>query len=144
MNKATYLILPVIAVTAGCVTGGNGGGTEIDPNAVSGVLESVGAIAVAVGGPVAGLVLVGTNVLSAAWGAWQRNNKKKSETKYDTLEKITSTVVQTIDEVSELTLSDNSKLGDTVKDKVKAKLAGNTYESSKKIIAALKAGVNNG
>ena len=36
------------------------------------------------------------------------------------------------------------KPGDTVKYKVKAKLAGNTYESSKKIIAALKAGVNNG
>jgi len=145
MNKVTYLILPVIAITAGCVTGTNGGSLTLDPNAVSGVIDTVGAVAVAVGGPVAGVALIGTNILSAAWGNWQRNKKKKSETKYDTLEKITTTVVETIDEVSELTMSDNSTLGDTVKSKIKSKLEGsNTYESGKKVIAAIKEGIQNG
>ena len=142
MSKHMIYIVPIVFVV-GCATL-----QSTDPNTIASTqnaIETIGAVGTAVGGPVGGLILIGTTAFSTAFGAWQRNKKKKTDTKYDTLEKITSIVVSTIDEVSDITLSDNTKLGDTVKSTVKAKLEkSNTYESGKKIIAALKEGIEDG
>ena len=137
--KKIYLILPATVLLTGCAAMQSDSSFINDPN-IPAILDSVGVVGTVVGGSIGGLILIGTNITSAAWGVWQRNHKKQSESKYSTLEKVTATVVQTIDEVSNLTLSDNSTIGDTVKAKVKAKLQNNdTYQAGKAIISGLKA-----
>jgi len=137
--KKIYLILPATVLLTGCAAMQSDSSFINDPN-IPAILDSVGVVGTVVGGSIGGLILIGTNITSAAWGVWQRNRKKQSESKYSTLEKVTATVVQTIDEVSNLTLSDNSTIGDTVKAKVKAKLQNNdTYQAGKAIISGLKA-----
>ena len=141
MKKHTIYIIPIIFV-AGCATL-----QSTDPNIIAGtqeVIEAVGAVGTAVGGPIGGLILIGTTALSTVFGAWQRNRKKATDTKYDALQKVTSIVVETIEDVSNIPVNDKS-VGIIVKDIVKAKLEkSNTYESGKKIITAIKEGIDDG
>ena len=136
--KKTYLILPATILAAGCAAINSGSSPINDPN-IPIYLDAVGVVGTAIAGPVGSMLLVGATTLSTLWGVWQKNRTKKSETKFNTLQNVTATVVQTIDEISSFTLSDNTTLGDTVKAKVKENLASNDmYQVGKAIISGLK------
>ena len=141
MKKHMIYAVPIIFVV-GCATL-----QSTDPNTIASTrdaIEAIGSVGTVIGGPVGTLLLLGSATVSAVFGAWQRNRKKATDTKYDALEKITSIVVATIDEVSNIPVNDKS-VGIIVKDIVKAKLEkSNTYESGKKIITAIKEGIDNG
>jgi len=146
MKKLICISIPIVILFIGCTLLTDPNSVLNDPNLVINnpvvpvILDSVGTVGTAVGGPIGSVILVVATVLSTLWGSWQRNRKKQSESKYSTLEKVTATVVQTIDEVSDLTLSDNTTIGDTVKAKVKARLQNNdVYQAGKAIISGLKA-----
>jgi len=124
-------------------------------DAVSQAAEGVGAIGGAIGGPIGSITLLGTTIFTSVWGAWQRKRKLfaqdeiyDNKTKYDHLKDVAATIVNVIDEVSDVKIMKGTvetTLGDEVKSKVKEKLAASkSYESSKKIITALKEGVADG
>ena len=159
---AVFALFAVIIVvvqlsTAGCTPG------LADPNstfnrigdAVAPIAQTVGEGAGAIGGPWGSIVFLGTTVLSGIWGAWQRNRKRFAEDdanhakdKYARIKDVAATVVNAVEEVSSVAITTSNgetTIGDQVKAKVKEKLTqSKSYESSKKVIDALKSGAEEG
>ncbi len=119
----------------------NAAGDAIDK--VADTIGAVGAIGVAIGGPIGSVLLLGSTLFSTGWGTWQKKRKALVESKMSSLSKTTSAIVAVVDSLSSIPVGpDGKNMSTVIKSEVKKRLVENKIlNEGKAIISEIKAGI---